>query len=375
MRKLFLFLTLTFGNIANCQSLSRLTNEEKIYGLSKMWQEVNYNFVFFNNINKLKWDSLYRSLISSVQNTKNDYEYYHELERFYAFLKDGHTNVINFPDYINDSLLNNNFGKYRIFVRNISNKAIIVRTNASIKNEIPIGSEITEVNGLRTKDYINKYVAPYISSSTDYDLQDESTALMFLGLKGDIYSIKIRTPDGGMKQLTLIHELTTEQEVYPPFKQFELVEFRWMENQIGYCAINTFGEPKVDTIFANLLPQLKKAKALIIDLRKNGGGNTDIGMNILKYLTNDTILYGSKSYTRLLNSTYKAWGKFVTSSDTLNNSDNAKYYKSYHDNYFYEFPYAPDTIKNRKIAIVIPTAILIGHQTSSAAEDFFDLCR
>lgn len=371
MKKIFLFIFFISALAASPQNLNRLTVADKIYGLSKMWQEANYNFVYLNKIDKPEWDSFYKALIISVQKTTNDFAYYRELEKFYAFLKDGHTNIISYPGYIDSSLFNNMFGKYRLFVKNIDHKAIIVQTNASIKNEVPVGSEIIEVNGLPTKDYINKNVAPYISSSTKYVLEDEATSLMFLGLNGDKYSIKIKTPNNIIKSLVLTHEKTTEQELFPSSENnFSLLKFKWYKDGIAYCALNSFEDPKVDTLFTNLLPQLKKAKALIIDLRNNGGGNTNIGFEIIKYLTKDTLLYGSKSYSRMLISTYKAWGKFVEPKDTINNTDNLKYYQAYRSNSFYEFPYSADTIKNRGAIIVIPTVILMGHFTASAAEDF-----
>lgn len=70
-----------------------LSSTEKIYGLSKFWQEVNYNFVYLNKVDRTMWDNAYKEMITKVQETKNDYEYYRELQKFCALLKDGHTNV------------------------------------------------------------------------------------------------------------------------------------------------------------------------------------------------------------------------------------------------------------------------------------------
>ena len=42
----------------------------------------------------------------------------------------------------------------------------------------------------------------------------------------------------------------------------------------------------------------------------------------------------------------------------------------YHDNFYHDFPYEADTIRIRERRLVVPTAILIGHNTASAAEDF-----
>ena len=47
-----------------------LSQEEKIYGLSYIWQEVNYNFAYLNNYN-LDWDSVYVSNIPKVIEAKS----------------------------------------------------------------------------------------------------------------------------------------------------------------------------------------------------------------------------------------------------------------------------------------------------------------
>ncbi len=44
-----------------------IPDNEKIYGLSKFWQEVNYNFVYLNKIDKTEWENAYKDLITKVQ--------------------------------------------------------------------------------------------------------------------------------------------------------------------------------------------------------------------------------------------------------------------------------------------------------------------
>ena len=368
----FLFLTISvFGQIP-----AKLTPADKVYGLSKFWQEVNYNFVYLNKVDRTMWDNRYKELIGAVQKTKNDYEYYRELQKFCALLKDGHTNVY-FPKEIEQ--MNTMFGNYRLFIENIDGKAIIVRTNASIKDEIPVGSEIIEVDGKPVQRYIDEYVAPYISSSTDFVRQDLSISGLFKGLEGETYDVKIKRPDNKMIELKLTHKLTEEKEVFPNFEPVkELLDFKWINSEIAYVALNSFENEKINSLFIQKLPELYKAKGLIIDLRFNGGGSSSIATDILKYLTNDTLLYGARNTTREHIAVYKAWGSFFTAKDTLSDKiewgmtkeDIAKFYLMSKDNYYYSMPYEPQIIKLDKKRIVIPTAILIGHHTASAAEDF-----
>jgi C-terminal processing protease CtpA/Prc len=214
-------------------------------------------------------------------------------------------------------------------------------------------------------------VAPYISSSTDYVLKDWAISGLLKGREGDTYNVKIKKPGDVIISLNLTHKKTDEEDVYPAFEAPKnLMDFKWQNNQVAYISLNSFADKKIDSLFIDKLPELYKAKAMIIDLRYNGGGNTEIGTAILKYLTNDTALYGSKSRSRQHIPSYKAWGKFIEVTDPVNNEWEKKAWLSYHDQYYYNFEYEADTVKLNAKRIVMPTVILIGHSTASAAEDF-----
>lgn len=299
------------------------------------------------------------------------------LQKFCAFLKDGHTNIW-FPKQIQDNIYNTNFGDYRLFLSNINGKAIITRVNKSKKDEIPIGTEIVGVNGLDTETYLNTNVLPYISSSTDFILEDWGIESMLEGYVGTSYDLKLKLPNGKIKSLTVEHKKTNEKEVFPPIEKRELMDFKWMgkRKDIAYVSLNSFSDWNISMLFKEKISEIKKAKAIIIDLRYNGGGNTGIGKEIFKHLTNDSILYGSKSVSRNHIPTYKAWGKFQNVKDTINNDWGKKAFLSYHDKLYYDFPFQADSISSddlrllKDTRVVLPTVVLIGHNTASAAEDF-----
>jgi len=367
MKKILLLLLLPLSLLAQSNKISKA---DKIYGLSKFWQEVNYNFVYLNKVDRPKWDSTYKALLVTIGDTKTDYAYYREMQRFCALLKDGHTNIF-MPEGKDFETMTTMFGDYRFFVQEIEGKAIIVRVNQSKKNEVPIGSEIIAVNDKPTQQYLAESVIPYISSSTDYILKDLGTYRLLTGQDGDTFKVKIKKPKGDTISLTLTHHPTAEKEVYPAFEAGQqLLDFKWFDKDMAYLALNSFGDRKIDTLFLDKLPELYKAKSLIIDLRNNGGGSTDIGRFILQYLTTDTLLYGSRNATRQHTAAFKAWGKFTAAKDTTGSEWNKKALMSYEDNYFYNFDYQPFQNKLDAKRIVIPTVILTGYNTASAAEDF-----
>lgn len=367
--KRFLIWAFCLGTLSSsAQITNSISNTDKIYGLSKFWQEVNYNFVFLNKVDLDKWNAEYKNLIQKVQETKNDYEYYRLLQKFCATLKDGHTEV-SFPNVFYKDISVNELGEYRLELCNIDGKAILVRINKSKKDEIPVGSEVIEVNGKPTSEYLAEEVIPYISSSTDYVLMDEAIYRMFQSIKGTSFNVVFRLPDGTTKKLALTSGDCKEKEMQPEGKKWELLKFKWLEDDIAYVQLNSFSNPKIDSLFIEKLPELYKAKRIILDLRGNGGGSTNIGLEILKYLTKDSLLYGSRSVSRLHIPAFKAWGKYMNVKDTANDWVRQGYL-TYRNSYFHYFPFNPDTNKVDAKRIVVPTAILIGHGTASAAEDF-----
>lgn len=156
------------------------------------------------------------------------------------------------------------------------------------------------------------------------------------------------------------------------------MDFNWATKEVAYVALNSFEDPKIDSLFIAQLPELYKAKALIIDLRYNGGGSSTIATEILKYLSNDSVFYGARNTTREHIATYKAWGNYFSDKDTLTDKPDwgmtkqeiTKFYLMANNSYYFKFPYEPEKINLKAKRVVVPTVLLIGHSTASAAEDF-----
>ncbi|WP_300603370.1 S41 family peptidase [Niabella sp.] len=379
-RTFFLSCMFAYVNLVGCfqgnaQIANTISAADKVYGLSKFWQEVNYNFVYLDKIDRKAWDSTYRTLISQVQETKNDYEYYRLLEKFCALLNDGHTNIFR-PQIKGLQIMQNAFGDHLVVVKQVEGKPIIVRSWKKDQSLLPVGSEILEVNGSSSEQYIRDHLLPYISSSTEYVKWKGATHWMLAGAPGTAFDIKIKKPDGKQAIVNLVHAKVTDSIFFPEVGAYydeqkrELLEFKMLQNGVAYLGLNSFSDRKIDTLFDAILPQLYQAKGLIVDLRFNGGGSTNIGTYILKYLTGDSVLAGARYTTRNHLPAFKAWGAYVTEKDTIGNAWNKKCLEVYKGVYVYDFPYEPDSFVLNKPRIVVPTVVLTGNNTASAAEDF-----
>jgi len=114
-----------------------VSREDKLYALSLIWKEADYNFVFFDRQPHLNWDSLYKAYIPKILSTKNVYEYVWVLSNFIGTLKDGHTRIMLDQFYWNETDVP------PIYIVAYNGKRYITAVNEPLKDEIPIGAEIT----------------------------------------------------------------------------------------------------------------------------------------------------------------------------------------------------------------------------------------
>lgn len=252
-----------------------LSETEKIAGLTVLWAQAKYNFVYFDHLD-IDWNQLYLDYLPKVKATKSTYEYYKLLQTFYAQLKDGHSNVYLPAD------LNKAFNvRPPIKTEMIEGKVFITDVYSdSLKNEgIMPGLEIVQIDNTPVIDYAEKWVKPYQSSSTPQDLQIREFSYALLAGAADkpvVLTLKNRSGKIETKSIARAgyHDLKyTQSMTYENIKG------------IGYLVINSFEDRKIIKQFDSLYTNIATTKGLIIDVRNNGGGDSDIGDKILASLT------------------------------------------------------------------------------------------
>ena len=348
---------------------ANLTREQRLYGFIQFWTEVKYNFAFFDQVPDLDWDYVLAEYLPLIEQDQSNDEYYQQLTKICALLNDGHTNI--YPP----ASVNSNYSNPALRLINIRNKAVVENVSVSLKEDIPIGSEIISVDEMATDQYLQAKVFPYISSSTEHIRWDWGIRDLLKGKIGTSTEIVIKTPGGEQKKFSLTIEKSDSQIEWAEIKlPRKLFEFKRLENDIAYVALNSFGNEQIIKNFRNHLDTINTCKGLIIDIRANGGGNSQYGYEILKHLTNKPFLT-SKWRTREHRAAFKAWGKSLVTDyrsnaqDTTTNdwqNTTVKYYQG--EKWYVGEANTIVPPNNKKIAL--PLVVLIGHNTASAAEDF-----
>lgn len=313
-----------------------LSDDEKLAGLSRFWSECKYNFVYFDKLPDLNWDSVYFAYLPQIRQTQNTLEYYRVLQRFSAELKDGHTRV-EAPNDLSDKI----YDRPAIDTRLVENKVVITNVvdKELSKMGLKPGLEIVDVDGVPVTVYAESHVAPYIGASTEQG-REQLTYSFYLLCGANSAPVRLTLKDGNTKQLDV-----SLQRRWRSFVPAPAVKFQMLKGPIAYLQLRTFGDNRIVSVFDSLFDQIGSARALIIDLRENSGGNSDAAFAILSYFV-DTAF----STVTVKLPEYMPWRR----SQGLGNGLETTHWT--------QLPNERHFTK--------PVVVLIGPATASAAEDF-----
>jgi len=348
------------------QASDDLSPAEKIYGLSLFWKEAKDHFVFFDRLPHIDWDKEYREAIPRVLATKSTWEYYQELIRFSALLNDGHTGLLRTPP---PKAGEKRFLPPPLALAVFDRRVYVINVRQPVNKEIPLGSEVLARDGKSIGDCIREQL-PYVTGSTE-QLRWQSAAMRALSAWEDAtVKITMRTPQQEPRDVSLIYSSSTlgPYAHKPVGWSPGIVSYRDLGDGLAYVALNSFNDPKVVEEFEKLIPTLKQAKGLIVDLRNNGGGSDFVGQKILQHWTPD-VFQGFAWKTRVVNSAYRAWGKMVPADDAHLNNEQKEQLRHFTGDAWYQ--QEPQTFQGSADAeLLMPKVILTGPRTASAAEDF-----
>ena len=338
---------LSSSNVFNSKALAtpyqpNLSMAEKVAGLSKMWEEAKYNFAYFDHLPGFDWDKLYLDYLPQVQATPNTLAYFRLLQTFYAQLHDGHTGV-----WANDGpLADSVYGRPPLRAHLVEGRVLLrdVRSDSLRRTGLVPGLEIVQIDGQPIIAYADRAVRPYQSGSTtqNVDVQTYTYGL----LRGpETRPVRLTFRDAKGREFTRVLPRRGYGKPAPTVP----VRLRFLPGNVAYLQVNEFETNAGFKRFAAAFDSIRATKALIIDLRQNGGGNSGNGYDILSYLTDKPYLPGSYQ-SRIYSAVGRARGEGVRFENLYATSTQS--------------PAGGNKLYTN------PVAVLISGETFSAAEDF-----
>lgn len=275
-----------------------LSAADKVAGLSELWAQAKYGFANFWHVPQLNWDQTYRDYIPKVLNTSSTLSYYSVLQRFYAQLQDGHSNVY-FPTQIYDQM-----ARLPIRTRLVDGHMLVLASRdpeADLQGIKP-GDEVLAINGEGALSWAEKTIGPFVSASSP---QDRATRIFeympFIAPISTVFTLEVQSPAGR----TTKHSFTLAEDkrlpVPVPFA------FRMLSGNIAYVALNEFEDDVDAKQWDEHWSEISKSDGIILDLRENGGGSSSIGSHVLATLIDKPALGPLSRSTRWI-ATYRAWG-------------------------------------------------------------------
>ena len=285
----------------------QLSEDEKVAGLSKYWSEVKYNFVYTDKLMDLDWDAVYLRYLPKVRAAKNTYEYYKLLMEMNALLGDGHTNV-----YAPKEIYNTYYASTPIRTKLIEDSVIVTDiVDAKLQEKgLVRGVEILSINNTPVKVYESEHDLPYTVAASPQDLNVRLYNYQFLSGKID-ESVKLGLMDEKGRRFDVDLSRDSDANISKAFKGSPSSSiFKVIGDGIVLVSLNSFGSDRVAELYLRDFPEISKAKAIIFDVRKNGGGSGSVGFKILSTLVDKPFLY-AQSHTRDYKPYSRAQGQVV----------------------------------------------------------------
>ena len=299
-----------------------ISDELKIYELSLIWKEAEYNFAFWEKLNgTLDWDKAYREALPRVLATTNLYDYYMELMRFVALLRDGHTGVW-FPQAVESSA--EYTAKLPINTQLIGGERVITNVKRCVADKIKRWSIIKKINGIGIDEYIEKNIYPYIwhekKDSADFRINN----FLSSGAAGSVAEFETEH-DGKIETIALTrtkgdvdwvydNAMTKSSENMQQEYKSDSHSIALTDDNIAIITIETFGNDKLPEEFYANQKILENMRGFIIDVRNNGGGNSGNSDDVAKAFI-DGEFQTSRDLKPVYIGTYKAWGKWQNFGD------------------------------------------------------------
>ncbi len=282
---LSLFIFLSFSASAQNFKAFYLTDFPKTPGnniyindFKGVLDSVKKNYTHFKSKKVKNIQKKYKEL---VKNAKNGAEYGDILLKYFAELGNGHTSA-----FINAYFRNCGASIFenRVFLS-------VVNDSAFINKGIKAKDEIIKINNIPVMDFVKKQ-SVYTPASTEIQRLYMTVRYLFSSYKEETRTYTIKT-ETGEQDITVNFEpekiVAKNTNVSNNSTQKSNIEPKILNEKTGYIGVTSMMGDAMIKDFADAFDSISKKPYLIIDLRRNQGGNSGNSEKLTEYLIKNEI--------------------------------------------------------------------------------------
>ncbi|HEX9930684.1 MAG TPA: S41 family peptidase [Pyrinomonadaceae bacterium] len=257
----------------SANSSNSLPRQERIEIFEDVWKTINEQY-YDPSFNGVDWQEVRKRYRPRVEAAKNDVEFYRLFEEMLALLRDSHTVLIHPKSNASNNI--NPPGSVGITLKEVEGKTAITEVEPDSDAEragVKPGMILRSVNGKSVEELYAEIRSRFAGSSTEQAMKSVMHgALLYGGFLGAVRSFGVEGFDGKVFDFNVTHFGARPSET-------PTLTARRLSSGFGYIKFDAWKSP-ADERFKTELANLMDTPGLVIDLRGNGGGHTDIQLNI-----------------------------------------------------------------------------------------------
>ena len=276
------------GNIMLSKEQAIADIDSLVYTISEVHPEM------FSACKQSEFLKMESDIKESIPDSVSTWEMYVMLQPLVVRMGDGHTSLsFPFNDVINENTP-------RIPMNMIVAADNKVKVAYSVDNRIPAESEIVKINGITINEMFKKmlcYVSGESKARKTNMINEGFSALFFILYSSDTYNIEYIEPGRNKASRIELKACTSKELIEWREKTQSVVSqpndvpysFKIIpEKNVAIMDFKSFVDSKymesfADSMFTTL--RQNNIKNLVIDVRENGGGNSQVGDVLLSYIS------------------------------------------------------------------------------------------
>ena len=366
----------------------------------RYWQQVleESHVNPYHAISREQMKALQDSLLNALPDSVTHFQACFAISTLAGALDEGHLGFET--NRVSDSLYTYHAVRFPFLLFDIENGALVVQRDLSAVNKLPAYSRITEINGIPVQQLYERYRKFYGGLEPWRRLQVKNNFRKLLFMDGITSPFRIKalvnnqpveySTEGFSYQQTDSISKLIAAEMQKPAGPFSM---RFLPGNIAFIEFNDMNgklRESFEVFIKEAFTQIrdKQAAGVIIDIRKNGGGDSGLGDLLISYIS-DKPYRGSAGVKMRISSHSKANAVLRGAADPFADWENGKLYE-------YDVRKLSKPGKNKlrykgKVAVLIGTgtfnsanmltnaikdyqlATLIGEPTAEPGNDFGEI--